>query len=114
MAAAFFNALAEGKGARAISAGTTPAIEVHPVVVQAMRELGIDLSQAQPQRLTPELAASAQMLVTMGCGEDCPFVPGLEVVEWQISDPKDQPLERAREIRDDILEQVKVLLLRMQ
>jgi arsenate reductase (thioredoxin) len=112
MAAALFNALADSNHARAISAGTRPAASVHPMVVQAMREVGIDLSKSRPQRLTPELAASAQILVTMGCGEECPFVPGVEVVDWQIPDPKEQALERVREIRDEILEQVKMLLQR--
>ena len=82
------------------------------MVVQAMHEVGIDLSKSRPQRLTPELAAGAQILVTMGCGEECPFVPGVEVIDWQIPDPKEQPLERVREIRDEILEQVKMLLQR--
>ena len=112
MAAAFFNALADDTYVRAISAGTKPAAKVHPTVVAAMREAGIDLSNARPQRLTPELAGSARMLVTMGCGEECPFVPGLEVIDWQIPDPKDQPIERVREIRDEILEHVKILLQR--
>jgi arsenate reductase (thioredoxin) len=110
MAAAFFNALADPKVARAISAGTKPAASVHPTVVGAMREAGIDLKASRPQRLTPELASGAQMLVTMGCGEECPFVPGLKVIDWQIPDPKDEPLPRVREIRDEVLEQVKALL----
>lgn len=110
MAAAFFNALADRKRARAISAGTKPAAAVHPAVVDVMREVGIDLAASRPQRLTPELAGQAQALVTMGCGEECPFVPGMKVVEWQIADPRDQDLERVREIRDEIREKVKALL----
>jgi arsenate reductase (thioredoxin) len=110
MAAAFFNALADPRRARAISAGTKPAAAVHPAVVDVMREVGIDLAGSRPQRLTPELAGQAQVLVTMGCGEECPFVPGLKVVDWQIADPKDQPLARVREIRDEIREKVKALL----
>ena len=109
MAAAFFNAFVDKKHARAISAGTKPAAAVHPVVVEVMREVGIDLSGAHPQRLTPELAREAQVLVTMGCGEECPFVPGLKVVDWQIPDPKGQPRARVREIRDEIREQVRTL-----
>jgi arsenate reductase len=109
MAAAFFNLYAE-PGCRAISAGTQPAERVHPEVAAAMREIGIDLSAAKPQKLTDELARGADVLVTMGCGEQCPYVPGLRVVDWQIPDPKGQPKERVREIRDQIHEQVKGLL----
>jgi arsenate reductase len=109
MAAAFFNAFVDKKRARGVSAGTKPAAAVHPVVVEVMREAGIDLSGAHPQRLTPELAREAQVLVTMGCGEECPFVPGVKVVDWQIPDPKDQPVERVRKIRDEIREQVRAL-----
>lgn len=102
MAAAFFNALADPNRARATSAGTEPADRVHPEVVAAMREVGIDLAQARPQRLTEELAASATLLVTMGCGEACPFVPGLRRIDWNLGDPKDQPPVRVRQIRDEI------------
>jgi glycerol uptake facilitator-like aquaporin/protein-tyrosine-phosphatase len=109
MAAAFFNLYAE-PGCRAISAGTQPAERVHPEVASAMREIGIDLSAAKPQKLTDELARGADVLVTMGCGEQCPYVPGLRVVDWQIPDPKGQTTERVREIRDHIHEQVKALL----
>jgi arsenate reductase len=109
MAAAFFNLYAE-PGCRAISAGTQPAERVHPEVEAAMREIGIDLRAAKPQKLTDELARGANVLVTMGCGESCPYVPGLRVVDWQIPDPKGQPVERVREIRDHIHEQVKGLL----
>ena len=114
MAAAFFNTLADGTQARAISAGTNPAAQVHPTVVAVMREAGIDLSNSRPQRLTRELAATTQILVTMGCGEECPFVPGIEVIDWQIPDPKGQPIERVREIRDEILQQVRMLLQGIQ
>ena len=110
MAAAFFNALARQKRAQAISAGTKPAKSVHPVVIQVMREVGIDLAACQPQLLTSELAGQAQVLVTMGCGEQCPYVPGVRVVDWQVADPKGQPLPRVREIRDEIQERVKMLL----
>ncbi len=109
MAAAFFNLYATS-GCRAISAGTSPAAHVHPEVAAAMSEIGIDLSAAQPQKLTAELAKEANVLVTMGCGESCPYVPGLRVVDWQIPDPKGQQRERVREIRDLIHEQVKHLL----
>jgi arsenate reductase len=109
MAAAFFNELAEPAKARAISAGTQPAAQVHPVVVEAMQEVGLDLSGARPQRLTPELAATANLLVTMGCGDQCPYVPGLEVEDWELQDPKDQPIHVVRRIRDEIRERVSKL-----
>jgi len=102
MAAAFFNAVADPRKARAISAGTEPGPRVHPEVAEAMREVGIDLAGAIPQRLTPELAAGSSHLVTMGCGDKCPFVPGARVQDWPLEDPKGQPPERVREIRDAI------------
>ena len=102
MAAAFFDALAEPGRARAISAGTQPGEHVHPEVVAVMREAGFDLEHARPQRLTDELARDAKLLVTMGCGEACPFVPGLEREDWNLQDPKGQPLEKVRAIRDEI------------
>jgi len=110
MAAAFFNALADASAARAVSAGTSPGERVHPEVVAAMREAGIDLSGARPQRLTPELARGADLLVTMGCGDECPAVPGLRRDDWPLEDPKNQPMERVREIRDDIRGRVGKLL----
>ncbi len=109
MAAAFFNLYAEA-GCRALSAGTQPAPRVHPEVVSVMKEIGIDLASAQPQKLTAELARKADVLVTMGCGEACPFVPGLRVVEWSLPDPKEQPPNVVRTIRDQIHDNVKNLL----
>lgn len=109
MAAAFFNLYAEPR-CRAVSAGTDPADHVHPEVVVIMQEIGIDLSSATPQRLTEALAHEADVLVTMGCGEACPFVSGLRVVDWSIPDPKGKPLETVRQIRDQIHELVKTLL----
>jgi arsenate reductase len=109
MAAAFFNHYAE-EGCRAISAGTEPAANVHPEVVEAMREIGIELSDSRPQKLTEELARGAEYLVTMGCGEKCPYVPGLRVIDWSIPDPKGQAPEKVREIRDQIERAVKNLL----
>ena len=111
MAAAFFNALADPAKARAISAGTDPAHHVHPEVVDVMREVGIDLSEARPQRPTDELAARAHVLVTMGCGETCPVVPGLRRLEWDLPDPKGQPADRVRRIRDEIRERVARLVV---
>jgi arsenate reductase len=106
MAAAWFNQLADAAKARAISAGTNPGPHVHPEVVAAMREVGIDLAGAATSKLTPELAAEAQILVTMGCGDECPYVPGARREEWPLEDPKGQRMERVREIRDDIRERV--------
>ena len=102
MAAAFFNQLADPTQALAISAGTEPGERVHPEVAAAMGEVGIDLSGARPQRLTEELAAGATWLVTMGCGDKCPVVPGVKRDDWPLQDPKGQPVERVREIRDDV------------
>lgn len=102
MAAALFNRLADPAKARAISAGTQPAERVHPEVVEAMREQGIDLAGACPQRLTTELAQGASLLITMGCGDTCPVVPGLRRDDWPLPDPKGQPMARVCEIRDEI------------
>ncbi len=102
MAAALFNRLADPGRARAVSAGTQPGAHVHPEVVAVMRELDVDLSAARPRLLTDDLARGAALLVTMGCGEACPHVPGLARDDWPLDDPKGQPLERVREIRDEI------------
>jgi arsenate reductase len=110
MAAAFFTRLADPEQARALSAGTQPADHVHPEVVTVMREVGIDLSGARPARLTVELAAGAQLLITMGCGESCPFVPGLRRADWELPDPKGQSVERVRAIRDEIRTRVEQLV----
>lgn len=112
MAAAFFDATADPAKARALSAGTQPADHVHPVVVEAMREIGIDLAGARPQRLTDDLAASARLLVTMGCGEACPVVPGLQRLDWNLADPKGQSVAAVRAIRDDIRARVEELIAR--
>lgn len=111
MAAAFFDALADPAAARAVSAGTAPAARVHPEVVAAMGEVGIDLSGAVPRKLTAELARDARLLVTMGCGEQCPFVPGLERLDWPLPDPKGQGIESVRGIRDAVRERVRGLVL---
>ena len=112
MAAAFFNALADEGRARALSAGTAPGERVHPEVLDAMREVGIDLAGARPQRLTDDLARGAQMLVTMGCGDACPVVPGLRRDDWPLEDPKGKPIERVREIREDVRQRVAALVAR--
>jgi arsenate reductase len=102
MAAAWFNALSDPAKARAVSAGTQPGARVHPEVIEAMREVGIDLSTVSPRLLTDELAAEASLLVTMGCGEACPAVPGLRRLDWPLEDPKGKPVARVREIRDEV------------
>jgi arsenate reductase len=110
MAAALFNLEAAPDRAHAESAGTNPGPRVHPVVADAMRELDVDLTDRQPQRLTTELAEQASLLVTMGCGDACPYVPGLETDDWPLQDPKDQPLDEVRRIRDDIRQRVRDLV----
>jgi glycerol uptake facilitator-like aquaporin/protein-tyrosine-phosphatase len=110
MAAAFFNFYGNPAECCAISAGTQPASHVHPEVIDVMREVGIDLASAKPRKLTEELARGASVLVTMGCGEACPFVPGLRTLDWALPDPKGQSLDAVRAIRDEIHERVKSLL----
>jgi arsenate reductase (thioredoxin) len=112
MAAAWFNRLADSSKARAISAGTDPGLRVHPEVITAMREVGFDLANASMTKLTAEVAAQAQVLVTMGCGDQCPYVPGAKRDDWPLEDPKGQPVERIREIRDDIRDRVRALIER--
>lgn len=106
MAAAWFNRLADPARARAISAGTRPIDRVHPEVVAAMHEVGIDLTGAKPQVLTAALAAQVRILVTMGCGDECPVVPGVRRDDWPLTDPKGQSVERVREIREEIRQRV--------
>lgn len=110
MAAAFFNQLADRGKAEAVSAGTEPGQRVHPEVLTVMQEIGIDLSNAKPQKLTEELARDAQLLITMGCGDKCPYVPGLRRDDWPLRDPKGRPMDEVRAIRDDIRQRVQVLL----
>jgi arsenate reductase len=110
MAAAWFNALSDPAKARAVSAGTEPGTRVHPEVLDVMREVGVDLSSQSPKFLSDELARTATLLVTMGCGEACPFVPGLRRADWPLEDPKGKPVERVREIRDEVRDRVSRLL----
>ena len=110
MAAAWFNALANPAEAVAVSAGTQPASQVHPQVLEAMREVGIDLSAVRPQFLSEELAKRSELLITMGCGEACPVVPGLQREDWPLADPKGQDLAVVRGIRDEIKRRVRNLL----
>lgn len=110
MAAAWFNALADPAKARGISAGTEPGSRVHPEVVEVMREAGLDLSKEAPKFLSDELARQAALLVTMGCGEACPAVPGVRRMDWPLEDPKGKPPARVREIRDEIKHLVETLV----
>ncbi len=110
MAAAFFNALADKTRAHAVSAGTRPGTAVHPEVVTAMREAGIDLSSATPQYLSSDLITDAHIVITMGCGDECPLVPGVERDDWPLDDPKGQPVEAVRGIRDEIKKRVEELV----
>lgn len=110
MAAAFFNRLADPAKARAMSAGTNPGARVHPEVVLVMNEVGIDLSGAATTKLTPDLAASVNTLITMGCGDECPHVPGAARDDWPVDDPKGRPVETVRTIRDEIAARVAALI----
>jgi arsenate reductase (thioredoxin) len=110
MAAAWFNRLADPEKARAISAGTAPGARVHPEVITAMNEVGVDLSLGTPQLLTDALAEQATLLITMGCGEACPHVPGIERDDWPLEDPKGKSVERVREIRDDVRDRIAALV----
>lgn len=112
MAAAFFNQLADPAKAHATSAGTEPGERVHPEVKAVMQEVGIDLSQAKPQKLTEELARDAQLLITMGCGDKCPYVPGLRRDDWPLRDPKGLPTQEVRAIREEVKSLVQDLLQR--
>jgi len=108
MSQALFARTCEGRH-RALSAGTTPAERVHPEVLEVMREVGIDLGDRRPRLLTRELAEQADVVVTMGCGDDCPYVPGKRYLDWDLPDPKGRPLTEVRAIRDDIASRVRAL-----
>ncbi len=110
IAAALFNRLADPAKAEAVSAGTRPGTTVHPEVREVMQELDIDLSSARPRLLTDDLASSVTMLVTMGCDEECPYVPGVERHDWALPDPKGRPLDEVRAIRDEIRHRVEALV----
>jgi arsenate reductase (thioredoxin) len=112
MSEALFHRIANGRH-ESRSAGTRPADHVHPVVLDAMRELGIDLSGHRPQRLTDDLAQWADVVVTMGCGDECPYIPGKQYVDWDLADPAGKPLEAVRSIRDDIRRRVDDLACRL-
>ena len=110
MAAAVFSAMADPARVEAVSAGTTPGDRVHPEVVDVMREVGIDIRDRRPQQLTESLARNASLLVTMGCGDACPFVPELERIDWPLRDPKNRPVAEVRQIRDEIRDRVAALI----
>ena len=110
MAAAWFNQLADPSLAYAVSAGTEPGERVHPEVLEAMHEVEIDLTRVKPRYLDDELARGAAILITMGCGEQCPVVPGARRADWPLEDPKGKPIERVREIRDEVRVRVVQLL----
>ena len=112
IAAALFNQRADPAKARAISAGTDPGAHVHPEVIAVMREVGVDLSTASTTKLTPDLAQTAQVLVTMGCGDQCPYVPGAKRHDWPLKDPRGEPIQKVREIRDEIRDRVEALIER--
>ena len=99
-----------GGAHEARSAGTTPGERVHPEVVEAMRELGIDLADRRPQPLTDDLSRWADVVVTMGCGDECPYMPGKRYIDWDLEDPKGRPVEEVRAIRDDIAQRVRALV----
>lgn len=109
MSQALFERAAEGRHI-ALSAGTTPGEHVHPEVVEVMRELDIDLADREPQLLTTDLAQRADVVVTMGCGDACPYIPGKRYVDWDLPDPKGRPLDEVRATRDEIGRQVRALV----
>jgi arsenate reductase (thioredoxin) len=108
MSQALFDRAADGRH-EALSAGTTPAERVHPEVVEAMRELDIDLAGRKPRALTRELAEQADVVVTMGCGDACPYIPGKRYLDWDLPDPKGRPLDEVRVTRDEIERRVREL-----
>jgi arsenate reductase (thioredoxin) len=110
MAAALFAEMADPARVEAVSAGTQPGDRIHPTVIDVMREVGVDIAGKRPQRLTEELARDASLLVTMGCGDECPYVPGVKREDWPLRDPKDRPVGDVRTIRDEIRDRVAALI----
>ena len=104
---------AAGNRHRALSAGTTPAAHVHPTVIEVMQEIGIDLTDQTPTVLTRELAEQADLVITMGCGDQCPVIPGKQYLDWDLPDPASQPIAAVREIRDEINVKVRNLIKRL-
>lgn len=112
IAVAFFNVMADPDKARALSAGTQPGERVHPEVLEVMRDIGIDLSDAKPRLLTDDLARDAHWLITLGCGEACPQVPELKREDWPLEDPKGKSLPQVERIRDELAARVAELVER--
>jgi arsenate reductase (thioredoxin) len=112
MSEALFDLAANGTH-RAMSAGTTPAERVHPEVVEVMREVGVELSARKPLRLTVELAEQADVVVTMGCGDACPYVPGKRYIDWNLADPLGRSLDEVRKLRDEIEAKVQALVVEL-
>jgi len=112
MSRALFERAAAGAHT-ALSAGTAPAEHVHPEIIEVMRELGIDLSQRRPRLLTRELADQADLIVTMGCGDECPYIPGKRYLDWDLPDPRGRPLVEVRAIRDEVARRVRQLVVDM-
>ncbi|MEP6976466.1 MAG: arsenate reductase ArsC [Thermoleophilia bacterium] len=108
MSKALFERAAGGRH-EADSAGTEPAERVHPEVIEVMREIGVDLSGRTPQKLSDELAEWADVIVTMGCGDACPYIPGKRYIDWELPDPKGRPVDEVRALRDDIAQRVETL-----
>ena len=113
MSQALFERAAAGTAHTAVSAGTAPAEHVHPEVVTVMREFGIDLSERRPQLLARELAEQADVVVTMGCGDECPYIPGKRYLDWDLPDPQGCPLAEVRATRDEIARRVRRLVVNL-
>ncbi len=113
MSQALFERAADGRHT-ALSAGTTPADRVHPEVVEVMRELNIDLADRRPQLLTRDIAERADVLVTMGCDDACPYIPGKRYIDWSLPDPNGRPIAEVRATRDEIRNRVEALLVRLE
>jgi arsenate reductase len=109
MSAALFERAAEGRH-EASSAGTAPAETVHPEVIEAMSEVGVDLTGRVPRKLTRDMAERADIVVTMGCGDECPYIPGKRYLDWELADPKGRPLDEVRQTRDEIARRVAELV----
>jgi arsenate reductase len=109
MSQALFTRAAGGRH-HALSAGTTPADQVHPEILKVMNELGIDLSDRTPQRLTRELAEQADLVITMGCGDQCPYIAGKRYLDWELADPAGRPIEEVRAVRAEIEQRVLALI----
>jgi arsenate reductase len=105
---------AAGDRHRALSAGTTPAEHVHPEVLEVMNEIGINLSDRTPALLTPELAEKADVVITMGCGDECPYIPGKRYLDWELPDPAGHPIDEVRATRDDIAARVRALIAELE